>query len=237
MKASQKREVEIDEFCGEGYIEEILKNPPAMTAHRFMTITCSTHLCAMRPLSLVRHSKQQHPRYAQDLKTHRLLEASLTATTDTVVGKDVEDDLRPLAVGHHEPIAQTVLGRVLQTSALVFVVLVAVDAGVAHGAADVLDVDLLGIVQIVPALGGGEVLHPGGRGGPPRRGRSGCRGQHRQREGKCGGRGGRYRRSAPGGKLCVGHCRSFLMNNIYFRQRFPKDEVGDESTRYLRWTV
>ena len=197
----------------------MLNNPPAMTAHDIRAeFTAHLYvLCAVGHWSDTAGSAA-----VQDLKTYRFLEATLSATTDAVVGEDVEDNLRPLAVGHHEPIAQTVLGRVLQTSALVFVVLVAVDAGVAHGAADVLNVDLLGIVQIVPALGGGEVLHPGGRGGPPRRGRSGCRGQHRQRKGKCGGRGGRYRRSAPGGELCVGHCRSFLINIYVFSLAFSQ---------------
>jgi len=149
-------------------------------------------------------------------KTHRLLEGPLTAATETATGEDVEDDLRPLAVGHHEPIAQTVLRRARQTSASLsaLILLVAVDAGVAHAAADVLEVDLLGIIQIVPALGGGKVFHGRGRSGPPCLGRSWCRGQHRQRKGESGGRGRVYSRSALCGQLSVGH-RSSSVFSIY----------------------
>jgi len=89
----------------------------------------------------------------------RLLEGAFAATA---AGEHIENDLSALTVAHHEPVAQTILGGVLQTSATVFVTaaaFVAVHAGVPHGTADVFNVDLAGLVQIAPTLGGGVIFH------------------------------------------------------------------------------
>ena len=85
--------------------------------------------------------------------------------TAATAGENVENYLSTLTVAHHEPVAQTVLRGILQTaSSAVFAAaaaatLVAVYTGVSHGTADVFNVDLFGIVQIVPALGGGIIFH------------------------------------------------------------------------------